>query len=152
MLKKKNKVLQKTNSKKEVESVEFDNSREAYLKEKESLATMKAKVDKLTEKLLLEIQEKNLESSKGVGLLEDELQKKISQLNQFDKDYIKIVSNQDVTNSLSDESKEKFKNNNYTVIETDKKYEKLKASIEDYKDKIDKYRNCLLYTSDAADD
>ncbi len=101
---------------------------------------MKAKVDKLTEKLLLEIQEKNLESSKGVGLLEDELQKKISQLNQFDKDYIKIVSNQDVTNSLSDESKEKFKNNNYTVIETDKKYEKLKASIEDYKDKIDKYR------------
>ena len=140
MLKKKNKVLQKTNSKKEVESVEFDNSKEAYLKEKESLATMKAKVDKLTEKLLLEIQEKNLESSKGVGLLEDELQKKISQLNQFDKDYIKIVSNQDVTNSLSDESKEKFKNNNYTVIETDKKYEKLKASIEDYKDKIDKYR------------
>ena len=140
MLKKKNKVLQKTNSKKEVESVEFDNSREAYLKEKESLATMKAKVDKLTEKLLLEIQEKNLESSKGVGLLEDELQKKISQLNQFDKDYIKIVSNQDVTNSLSDESKEKFKNKNYTVIETDKKYEKLKASIEDYKDKIDKYR------------
>ena len=140
MLKKKNKVLQKTNSKKEVESVEFDNSREAYLKEKESLATMKAKVDKLTEKLLLEIQEKNLESSKGVGLLEDELQKKISQLNQFDKDYIKIVSNQDVNNSLSDESKEKFKNNNYTVIETDKKYEKLKASIEDYKDKIDKYR------------
>ena len=140
MLKKKNKVLQKTNSKKEVESVEFDNSREAYLKEKESLATMKAKVDKLTEKLLLEIQEKNIESSKGVGLLEDELQKKISQLNQFDKDYIKIVSNQDVTNSLSDESKEKFKNKNYTVIETDKKYEKLKASIEDYKDKIDKYR------------
>ena len=140
MLKKKNKVLQKTTSKKEVESVEFDNSREAYLKEKESLATMKAKVDKLTEKLLLEIQEKNIESSKGVGLLEDELQKKISQLNQFDKDYIKIVSNQDVTNSLSDESKEKFKNKNYTVIETDKKYEKLKASIEDYKDKIDKYR------------
>ena len=140
MLKKKNEVLQKTNSKKEVESVEFDNSREAYLKEKESLATMKAKVDKLTEKLLLEIQEKNLESSKGVGLLEDELQKKISQLNQFDNDYIKIVSNQDVTNSLSDESREKFKNNNYTVIETDKKYEKLKTSIEDYKDKIDKYK------------
>ena len=140
MLKKKNKVLQKTTSEKEVESVEFDNSREAYLKEKESLATMKAKVDKLTEKLLLEIQEKNIESSKGVGLLEDELQKKISQLNQFDKDYIKIVSNQDVTNSLSDESKEKFKNKNYTVIETDKKYDKLKASIEDYKDKIDKYR------------
>ncbi|MDA9716950.1 AAA family ATPase [Candidatus Marinimicrobia bacterium] len=140
MLKKKNKVLQKTTSKKEVESVEFDNSREAYLKEKESLATMKAKVDKLTEKLLSEIQEKNQESSKGVGLLEDELQKKINQLNQFDKDYIKIVSNQDVTKNLSDESREKFKNKNYTVIETDKKYEKLKASIQDYKDKIDKYR------------
>ena len=140
MLKKKNKVLQKTTSKKEVESVEFDNSREAYLKEKESLARMKAKVDKLTEKLLSEIQEKNQESSKGVGLLEDELQKKINQLNQFDKDYIKIVSNQDVTKNLSDESREKFKNKNYTVIETDKKYEKLKASIQDYKDKIDKYR------------
>ena len=140
MLKKKNKVLQKNASKKEVESVEFDNSRNEYLKEKESLSKMKAKVDKLTEKLLSEIQEKNQESSKGVGLLEDELQKKINQLNQFDKDYIKIVSNQDVTKSLSNESREKFKNKNYTVIETDKKYEKLKASIKDYKDKIDKYR------------
>ena len=49
-------------------------------------------------------------------MLEDELQKKISQLNQFDKDYIKIVSNQDVTNSLSDESKEKFKNKNLNQI------------------------------------
>ncbi len=140
MLNKKNKVLQKNTSKKEVESVEFDNSRNEYLKEKESLSKMKAKVDKLTEKLLSEIQEKNQESSKGVGLLEDELQKKINQLNQFDKDYIKIVSNQDVTKNLSDESREKFKNKNYTVIETDKKYEKLKASIQDYKDKIDKYR------------
>jgi len=140
MLKKKNKLLQKNTSKKEVESVEFDNARDLYLKEKESLSKMKAKVDNLTEKLLSEIQEKNLESSRGVGLLEDELQKKISQLNQFDKDYIKIVSNQDITKSLSDESKEKFKNKNYTVIETDKKYEKLKASIQDYKDKIDKYR------------
>ena len=140
MLKKKNKLLQKNTSKKEVESVEFDNARESYLNEKESLSKMKAKVDSLTEKLLSEIQEKNQESSRGVGLLEDELQKKISQLNQFDKDYIKIVSNQDVTKNLSDESKEKFKNKNYTVIETDKKYEKLKASIQDYKDKIDKYR------------
>ena len=140
MLKKKNKVLQKNTSKKEVESVEFDNARNEYLKEKESLSKMKAKVDKLTEKLLSEIQEKNQESSRGVGLLEDELQKKINQLNQFDKDYIKIVSNQDVTKNLSDESREKFKNKNYTVIETDKKYEKLKASIQDYKDKIDKYR------------
>ena len=110
MLKKKNKLLQKNTSKKEVESVEFDNARDSYLNEKESLSKMKAKVDSLTEKLLSEIQEKNQESSRGVGLLEDELQKKISQLNQFDKDYIKIVSNQDVTKNLSDESKEKFKN------------------------------------------
>lgn len=140
MLKKKNKILQKNTSEKEVESVEFDNARDSYLKEKESLSIMKAKVDSLTEKLLSEIQEKNQESSRGVGLLENELQKKISQLNKFDNDYIKIVSNQDVTKNLSDESKEKFKNKNYTVIETDKKYEKLKASIQDYKDKIDKYR------------
>ena len=140
MLKKKNKILQKNTSEKEVESVEFDNARDSYLKEKETLSKMKAKVDSLTEKLLSEIQEKNQESSRGVGLLENELQKKISQLNKFDNDYIKIVSNQDVTKNLSDESKEKFKNKNYTVIETDKKYEKLKASIQDYKDKIDKYR------------
>ena len=140
MLKKKNTLLKKNTSKKEVESVEFDNARDAYLKEKEELSKMKAKIDRLTENLLSEIQEKNQESSKGVGLLEDELQKKINQLNQFDKDYIKIVSNKDVTKSLSTESKEKFKNKNYTVIETDKKYDKLKASIKDYKDKIDKYR------------
>ena len=140
MLKKKNEILQKNTSEKEVESVEFDNARDLYLKEKESLSKMKAKVDSLTEKLLSEIQEKNQESSRGVGLLENELQKKISQLNKFDNDYIKIVSNQDVTKNLSDESKEKFKNKNYTVIETDKMYEKLKASIQDYKDKIDKYR------------
>ena len=140
LLKKKNKILQKNTSEKKVESVEFDNARDSYLKEKESLSKMKAKVDSLTEKLLSEIQEKNQESSRGVGLLENELQKKISQLNKFDKDYIKIVSNQDVTKNLSDESKEKFKNKNYTVIETDKKYETLKASIQDYKSKIDKYR------------
>ena len=140
MLKKKNTLLKKNTSKKEVESVEFDNARDAYLKEKEELSKMKAKIDKLTENLLSEIQEKNQESSKGVGLLEDELQKKINQLIQFDKDYIKIVSNKDVTKTLSTESKEKFKNKNYTVIETDKKYDKLKASIKDYKDKIDKYR------------
>jgi chromosome segregation ATPase len=152
MLKKKNKVLQKNTSKKEVESVEFDNSRNEYLNEKESLSKMKAKVDKLTEKLLSEIQEKNQESSKGVGLLEDELQKKINQLNQFDKDYIKIVSNQDVTKNLSDESREKFKNKNYTVIESDKKYEKLKASIQDYKDKIDKYRKEQEFDFSKMDD
>tara|TARA_X000000368_G_scaffold114833_1_gene89506 strand:- start:21 stop:2084 length:2064 start_codon:yes stop_codon:yes gene_type:complete len=126
MLKKKNKLLKKNTSKKEVESVEFDNARDAYMKEKEELSKMKTKVDKLTEKLLSEIQEKNQESSKGVGLLEDELEKKINQLNQFDSDYIKIVSECDDCGK--------------NIIETDKKYEKLKASIQDYKDKIDKYR------------
>ena len=126
MLKKKNNLLQKNTSKKEIETVEFDNARDKYLNEKESLSKMKAEVDKLTEKLLSEIQEKNQESSKGVGLLEDELQKKIEQLNQFDTDYIKIVS----------ECNECGKN----IIETDKKYEKLKASIEDYRDKIDEYK------------
>ena len=140
MLKEKNKLLKKNTSKKEVKSVEFDRARDNYLKEKESLSKMKTKVDKLTEKLLSEIQQKNKESSKGVGLLEDELQKKINQLNKFDNDYIKIVTDNDVNNSLSDESRKKFNHKNYTVIETDKKYEKLKASIEDYKNKIDIYK------------
>ena len=140
MLKEKNKLLKKNTSKKKVKSVEFDRARDNYLKEKESLSKMKTKVDKLTEKLLSEIQQKNKESSKGVGLLEDELQKKINQLNKFDNDYIKIVTDNDVNNSLSDESRKKFNHKNYTVIETDKKYEKLKASIEDYKNKIDIYK------------
>jgi len=126
MLKEKNKLLKKNTSKKKVESIEFDSARENYLNEKDSLSKMKSKVDKLTEELLAEIQLKNKESSKGVGLLEDELQLKINQLNQFDKDYIKIVS----------ECDECGKN----VIQTDKKYEKLKASIQDYKDKIDIYK------------
>ena len=68
MLKKKNKLLQKNTSKKEVESVEFDNARDSYLNEKESLSKMKSKVDSLTEKLLSEIQEKNQESSRGVAV------------------------------------------------------------------------------------
>ena len=38
------------------------------------------------------MEQKNEASSKGISILEDELQKKIEQLNQFDKDYIKIVS------------------------------------------------------------
>ena len=140
MLKEKNKLLKKNTSKKEVKSVEFDRARDNYLKEKELLSKKKTKVDKLTEKLLSEIQEKNKESSKGIGLLEKELQKKINQLNKFDNDYIKIVNDNDVNKSLSDESRKKFNYKNYTVIETDKKYEKLKASIEDYKNKIDIYR------------
>ena len=140
VLKEKNKLLKKNTSKKKVESIEFDNARNSYLSEKKLLSKMKVKVDTLTEQLLAEIQQKNQESSKGVGLLEDELQKKISELNKFDKDYIQIVSNDDVIKNLSDESKKKFKNKNYTVIETDKKYDNLKESIEDYKDKIDSFK------------
>ena len=140
LLKEKNKLLSKNTTKKKVNSVEFDNSRENYLKEKDSLSKLKSKVDLLTENLLKEIQEKNIQSSQGVGVLEDELQKKISELNKFDKDYISIVSKSDVMKSLSTKSKENFKNKNYTVIETDKKYENLKASIEDYKNKIDSYK------------
>lgn len=140
VLKEKNKLLKKNTSKKKVESLEFDNARQSYLNEKKSLSKMKVKVDSLTENLLTEIQQKNQESSKGVGLLEDELQKKISELNKFDKDYIQIVSDDDVIKNLSIESRKKFKNKNYTVIETDKKYENLKESIEDYKDKIDSFK------------
>ena len=140
LLKEKNKLLSKNTTKKKVNSVEFDNSRANYLKEKDSLSKLKSKVDLLTENLLKEIQEKNIQSSQGVGILEDELQKKISELNKFDKDYISIVSKSDVMKSLSTKSKENFKNKNYTVIETDKKYENLKASIEDYKNKIDSYK------------
>ena len=140
LLKEENKLLSKNTTKKKVNSVEFDNSRENYLKEKDSLSKLKSKVDLLTENLLKEIQEKNIQSSQGVGILEDELQKKISELNKFDKDYISIVSKSDVMKSLSTKSKENFKNKNYTVIETDKKYENLKASIEDYKNKIDSYK------------
>ena len=55
MLKEKNKLLKKNTSKKKVESHEFDNARENYLNEKDSLAKMKSKVDKLTEELLSEI-------------------------------------------------------------------------------------------------
>ena len=49
--------------------------------------------------------------------------RKLASSIKFDKDYIKIVSNNDVIKSLSNESRENFKNKNYTVIETDKKYE-----------------------------
>ena len=140
LLKEKNKLLKKNTSKKKVNRVEFDNAREKYLNEKDSLSKLKSKVDLLTENLLKEIQEKNIQSSQGVGILEDELQKKISELNKFDKNYINIVTKSDVFKSLSTQSRENFQNKNYTVIETDKKYENLKASIEDYKNKIDSYK------------
>ena len=152
LLKKKNTLLKKNTSKKESESVELKDARSFYLAEKEIVEKMKVDVDNLTENLLKEVQTKNRESSKGMEVLEDELQKKISQLNKFDKDYIKIVSNNDVTKSLSNESRENFKNKNYTVIETDKKYENLKASIEDYKDKIQSYNKEKEFDFNKIDD
>jgi len=152
LLKKKNTLLKKNTSKKESESVELKDARSFYLSEKEIVEKMKVQVDKLTENLLKEVQTKNRESSKGMEVLEGELQKKISQLNKFDKDYIKIVSNNDVTKSLSNESREKFKTKNYTVIETDKKYENLKASIEDYKDKIQSYNKEKEFDFNKIDD
>ena len=97
-------------------------------------------LDITIEPLEILLKEKNIQSSQGVGILEDELQKKISELNKFDKDYINIVTKSDVLKSLSTQSRENFQNKNYTVIETDKKYENLKASIEDYKNKIDSYK------------
>ena len=152
LLKKKNTLLQKNTSKKKSESVELKDARSFYLTEKEIVEKMKVDVDNLTENLLKEVQTKNRESSKGMEVLEDELQKKISQLNKFDKDYIKIVSNNDVIKSLSNESRENFKNKNYTVIETDKKYENLKASIEDYKDKIQSYNKEKEFDFNKIDD
>jgi chromosome segregation protein len=152
LLKKKNTLLKKNTSKKESESVELKDARSFYLTEKEIVEKMKVDVDNLTENLLKEVQTKNRESSKGMEVLEDELQKKISQLNKFDKDYIKIVSNNDVIKSLSNESRENFKNKNYTVIETDKKYENLKASIEDYKDKIQSYNKEKEFDFNKIDD
>ena len=152
LLKKKNTLLKKNTSKKESESVELKDARSFYLTEKEIVEKMKVDVDNLTENLLQEVQTKNRESSKGMEVLEDELQKKISQLNKFDKDYIKIVSNNDVIKSLSNESRENFKNKNYTVIETDKKYENLKASIEDYKDKIQSYNKEKEFDFNKIDD
>ena len=152
LLKKKNTLLKKNTSKKESESVELKDARSFYLAEKEIVEKMKVDVDNLTENLLKEVQTKNRESSKGMEVLEDELQKKISQLNKFDKDYIKIVSNNDVIKSLSNESRENFKNKNYTVIETDKKYENLKASIEDYKDKIQSYNKEKEFDFNKIDD
>ena len=40
----------------------------------------------------------------------------------------------------------------YTVIETDKKYENLKASIEDYKDKIQSYNKEKEFDFNKIDD
>ena len=145
LLKKKNTLLKKNTSKKESESVELTDARNFYLAEKEIVEKMKVDVDNFTESLLKEVQTKNRESSKGMDMLEQELQKKISQLNQFDKDYIKIVSDCDdcgkpltIISECGHCGKVKS-DKNYTVIETDQKYEKLKESIHDYKHKIQSY-------------
>ena len=158
LLKKKNILLKKNSSKKESESVELTDARNFYLAEKEILEKMKVAVDALTEDLLKEVQTKNRESSKGMEVLEGELQKKISQLNQFDKDYIKIVSDcndcgkpvtiiSECNHCGKVESGKK-----YTVIETDQKYEKLKSSIEDYKDKIQLYNKEKEFDFNKIDD
>ena len=158
LLKKKNILLKKNSSKKELESVELTDARNFYLAEKEILEKMKVAIDILTEDLLKEVQTKNRESSKGMKVLEGELQKKISQLNQFDKDYIKIVSDcndcgkpvtiiSECNHCGKVESGKK-----YTVIETDQKYEKLKSSIEDYKDKIQLYNKEKEFDFNKIDD
>ena len=158
LLKKKNTLLKKNTSKKESESVELTDARDFYLSEKDILDKMKVNVDNLTENLLKEVQTKNHESSRGMEVLEEELQKKISQLNQFDKDYIKIVSDCDdcgkpvtIVSECSHCGKVE-KDKKYTVIETDQKYEKLKASIQDYKDKIQSYNKEKEFDFNKIDD
>ena len=145
ILEKKNTLLKKNTSKKESENVELTDARNFYLSKKKIVEKMKVEVDNLTEGLLKEIQAKNRESSKGMEVLEKELQRKISQLNQFDKDYIKIVTDcDDCGNPVTiisecDHCGKIESDKKYTVIETDQKYEKLKDSIQGYKDKIQSY-------------
>ncbi len=158
LLKKKNTLLKKSTSKKESESVELTDARNFYLAEKGIVEKIEVDVDNFTESLLKEVQTKNRESSKGMEVLEQELQKKISQLNQFDKDYIKIVSDcndcgkpvtiiSECSHCGKVESDKK-----YTVIETDQKYEKLKESIQDYKHKIQSYNKEKEFDFNKIDD
>lgn len=158
LLKKKNTLLKKNTSKKESESVELTDDRNFYLAEKEIVEKMKVDVDNFTESLLKEVQTKNRESSKGMEVLEQELQKKISQLNQFDTDYIKIVSDCDdcgkpltIISECGHCGKVKS-DKKYTVIETDQKYEKLKESIHDYKHKIQSYNKEKEFDFNKIDD
>jgi len=125
--KKKNKLLDKNYSKEKSENLDFSTAKDNYLHKKEELKKTQEKVDQLTEKLLKDVQKKNSESSKGIDVLEDEFQKKINQLNQFDKDYMKIISECDDCGKI--------------IIGTDEKYEKLKKNIEDYKNKIQEYKS-----------
>ena len=145
LLNKKNKALDKNSSKKKLENLDLDGAKKDYLKKKEELNKFQKKVDDLTEELLSKVEQKTDESSKGISILEDELQKKIEQLNQFDKDYIKIVSNCNecgeslkIISECSNCGKVEL-DKNYTIIETDQKYDKLKESVNDYKKKIKSY-------------
>jgi len=158
LLKKKNTLLKKSTSKKESESVELTDARNFYLAEKGIVEKMKVDVDNFTESLLKEVQTKNREASKGMEVLEQELQKKISQLNQFDTDYIKIVSDCDdcgkpltIISECGHCGKVKS-DKKYTVIETDQKYEKLKESIHDYKHKIQSYNKEKEFDFNKIDD
>ena len=145
LLNKKNKVLDKNSSKKKLENLDLAGAKKEYLKKKEELNKAQQKVDDLTAELLSKVEQKTDESSKGISILEDELQKKIEQLNQFDKDYIKIVSNCNecgeslkIISECSNCGKVEL-DKNYTIIETDQKYDKLKESVNDYKKKIKSY-------------
>ena len=142
LLNKKNKVLDKKSSKKQLEDLDLAGAKKEYLDKKEKLNKSQKKVDELTEELLRKVEQKTEASSQSISMLEDELQKKIEQLNQFDKDYIKIVSDCDecgeslkIISECSNCGKVEL-DKNYTIIETDQKYDKLKKSINDYKKKI----------------
>ena len=142
LLNKKNKVLDKKSSKKKLEDLDLAGAKKEYLEKKEKLNKSQKKVDELTEELLRKVEQKTEASSQSISMLEDELQKKIEQLNQFDKDYIKIVSDCDecgeslkIISECSNCGKVEL-DKNYTIIETDQKYDKLKKSINDYKKKI----------------
>ncbi len=142
LLNKKNKVLDKKSSKKQLEDLDLAGAKKEYLEKKEKLNKSQKKVDELTEELLRKVEQKTEASSQSINMLENELQKKIEQLNQFDKDYIKIVSDCDecgeslkIISECSNCGKVEL-DKNYTIIETDQKYDKLKKSINDYKKKI----------------
>lgn len=142
-----NKKLENFSTKKEAKNSEIDNISNKYFSEKSKLTELKQFVDDLTEKLLSEIQEKNKESSRGVEILENELQRRMDQLTSFDKDYIKIVSSCDECNSglnlrvSCSKCGKIHDSSSFKLIESDKKYEELKKSIKDYRDKIKNYKN-----------
>ena len=127
LLDKKNKALNKKSSKKKLEDLDLVGAKKDYLEKKEKLNKSQQKVDDLTTELLRKVEQKTDASSKSISILEDELQKKIEQLNQFDKDYIKIVSDCSecgeslkIISECSNCGKVEL-DKNYTIIETDQK-------------------------------